>query len=94
MTKVNGKVIHSPGIGRSTTGHSITVVKTSTAILRWLHQLILQFDNQLSEICQAFDLDQNDALFGVRFGDVRLEVIEKRSGTILLTFPDLFSFTG
>jgi hypothetical protein len=93
MTKVNGKIFHSPGIGRATSGHSIIVAKTTNEILRWVHQITLHFDNKLIEICNAFEFEANTATFNLRFGDVTLEVVETKSNKVLLTYPYLFDFT-
>jgi len=93
MTKVNGKIFHSPGIGRATSGHSIIVTKSKNEILRWLHQLTVHFDSRLNEICNPFGFEVNTATFNLRFGDVTLEVVETKSNIILLTYPYIFNFT-
>lgn len=92
MTKVNGKIFHSPGIGRATSGHSIIVIKTTNEILRWLHQLTVHFDNRLIDICSYFGFEPDTAIFKLRFGNITLEIVESKSGQILLTYPYLFIF--
>lgn len=92
MTKVNNKVYRSKGIGRASSGHSILVTKTAIGILRWIHKLESHFQTKKDEIANEFNFDKNKVEYKIRFGDVTLEVIEKRSNTILLTYPYLFKF--
>lgn len=92
MTKVNDKVYHSQGIGRATSGHSVLVTKQTSEISRWVHQLNTHFKERLDEICSNFNLDKTQSVFRLQFGNVTLELIEKKSNTILLTYPYLFNF--
>lgn len=92
MTKIRDKVYHSPGIGRSTSGHSVIVVKTSNEIIRWIHQLKKQFESKSNLICSAFGLKENDAFFRLVFGRETLEVIDNKSKLSILTYPNLFEF--
>ena len=94
MTPVNGKVFHSPGIGRTTSGHSMLVTKMSGEILRWLFDVTEQFESRLNEICQAYNFEPDKVNFGLRFGNITLEAIEKKSNTILLTYPYRFNFNN
>lgn len=93
MTKVNGKIFRSPGIGRTTSGHSILVTMTANEISRWLHKITEHFDNKLNEICNTFGFEPSTAIFKLRFGDLTLEIVETKSNKILLTYPYLFNFT-
>jgi len=92
MTKVNNKIYHSQGIGRVTSGHSIFVTKQANEISRWVNQLNTHFMERLDEICSGLKLDKTQAVFRLQFGKVTLELIEKKSNTILLTYPYLFNF--
>lgn len=93
MTKVNNKIIHSPGLGRATSGHSILVVKTCNEILRWLHTLGEHFKLHLLDICTAFEVDPVMANFQLIFGNPTLMVVESNSKKIILTYPQIFNFT-
>lgn len=93
MTKVNGKIIHSPGVGRSGSGHSMMVTKTTNAILRWIYSINDQFTKYGDNICEYFNLDPNKTHFKVQFGNSTLDVIDSASKTLLLSFPDTFQIT-
>jgi hypothetical protein len=90
MTKVNGKVIHSPGIGRTTSGHSLNVSKTSMEIIRWIYSIKIQFSQYGEDICRLFGLSPHETQFIVQFGNPTLSVVDKRTKTKVLTFPNLF----
>jgi hypothetical protein len=92
MTKVNGKIIHSPGVGRMTSGHSILVTKTCNEILRWLHRLNEHFENNFLGICNAFNVIPENSNFKVAFGDSTLELIEANSKSTILKYPYIFNF--
>ena len=91
MTKVNGKIIRSPGIGRATSGHSVLVVKTANEILRWINTLTKHFSTYRLEICKHYKLNPSKAVFKVQFGKTTLEVIDLATGTSILTFPHIFN---
>lgn len=92
MTKVNGKTIHSPGIGRMSSGHSIIVVRTCDDILRWLYKLIEEFENNLDAICKSYNLIPAASYFKLRFGNPTIELFELNSNTSLLMYPYIFNF--
>jgi hypothetical protein len=93
MTKVNGKIIQSPGVGRSCSGHGMKVTQTSNELLRWLYQVSQQFDKRFDEICKEFGFDPSVTKFGLRFGPKYLEVFDKYTNSkSILTFPELFTF--
>lgn len=92
MTKVNGKIVHSPGIGRMTSGHSIIVTKTCDEILRWLYNLNDAFDNNLDPICKMYNLNPEVSNFKLRLGDPTIELFEQNSDTSLLFYPYIFNF--
>lgn len=92
MTKVNGKVFHSPGIGRTTSGHSLEVTMQADKIQSWIFEIKGQFQELREQICREFKLIPEISEFKLRFGDVSLEVIEVRTGVILLAYPQVFAF--
>lgn len=91
MTKVNGKIIHSPGIGRTTSGHSLLVTILADNIMTWLFKINQQFKEIRLEICIEFNL-RADADFKLRFGETALEIYEVKSKIIILTYPSYFDF--
>lgn len=93
MTKANGKIFHSPGIGRTTSGHSLEVTLLVDKIQRWVFEMKNQFESKRREICESFKLDSAACVFKLRFGEATLEVFEMNSKTVLLTFPEIFEFS-
>lgn len=89
MTKIKGVVYRSPGIGRTTSGHSLVNSKTSSEILRWVYKLKEQVVESYSILCKYLGIEDNVAEFKVRFGQTTLELYEKGSNEILVTFPDI-----
>lgn len=88
FTAVRGVTYFSPGVGRSTSGHSSLVVKTAGEIMRWLHLITEQFMEYHDQICSHLNLSENQANFKLHFGSRTIEIIETTSKTILLTYRD------
>lgn len=92
LTKVKDVVYHSPGVGRSTTGRSLSVTLTTDKIMRWVFKVKEQLNDSYDEICRAFGIDTHQADFKMMIGDKTFELIELSSKSSLLEFPELFSF--
>lgn len=92
MTKVNGKIVHSRGIGRATSGHNVIIVKRVMETMRWINMTSTQFSKYGREICDGFGLDHSKAQFVVQFGDTTMEIIEQTTKKVLLSFPKIFHF--
>jgi hypothetical protein len=92
LTKVNGKIIRSPGIGRMTSGHSVLVAKTCNEILRWLHTVTNHFEKYYINICTFYGLNENKVDFKLVFGNTTLELIEAKTKKRILTYPHIFNF--
>lgn len=93
FTKVNGKIISSPGIGRTTSGHSMLVVKTHNEILRWLFVLTEHFEKYYEGICEAFEVNPDNARYKLAFGIGTLELFEETTKKTILTYPNIFNVT-
>jgi hypothetical protein len=91
FTKVNGKIVSSPGVGRTTSGHSMLVVKTHNEILRWLFTLNEHFEKYYREICEAFEINPDNAKYKLAFGEGTLELIEVTTKISILTYPNIFN---
>lgn len=93
FTKVNGKIIGSPGVGRTTSGHSMLVVNTRNEVLRWLFTLNKHFEENYDDICGAFDIDPKEAEFKLTFGEETLDLVETITNKTLLSFPNIFNIS-
>jgi hypothetical protein len=93
FTKVNGKIIGSPGVGRMTSGHSMLVVKTCNEVLRWLYTLNEHFEKYYKEICESFEINPDDARYKLTFGGETLNLIETTTKKTILTYPNIFNVT-
>jgi len=94
MTKIRDSVYHSPGCGRTTSGHSMIVIKSLNEILRWIHTIQNQFENNIQEIIGAFNLKIEKTKFCLRIGMMTLEIFEINTETVLLEYPSIFQFTS
>lgn len=92
LNKVNGKIFHSPGIGRTTSGHSLQVVRTANEIHRWLHSAKEHFESYGKEIANVYGIDPEMASFRLRFGEVTLEIYDESTYQQILEFPNVFQF--
>lgn len=92
LTKIRDTVYHSPGIGRTTSGHSLYVVNTANYISRWLFKITEQFKSKSEIICKIFKLNETNAKFRISLNTDSLDVIEANSGTRLLSYPNHFTF--
>jgi hypothetical protein len=93
MTKVNGKIIHSPGIGRMSSGHSMIASKTANEIIHWIYSIKKQFSQYGEEICNSLGLSPTETNFKVRLGNPTLDVIDENTKTKILSFPETFHIT-
>jgi hypothetical protein len=93
MTEINGKVIHSTGIGRSTTGHSMIVMKTANELLRWVHNISLICRDQFEQLAILFDLDPVKTILKLVFTDT-IDIIDQYSGKKIVSFPDYLQLGG
>lgn len=89
MTKVKGVVYHNPGIGRMTSGHSMTVSKSAMDLSRWIHGLKGQIESLKEELAEYLKITLDEIEFRIRFGEKTLELIEISSRTILVEFPQI-----
>lgn len=91
MTKVRGKVYHNPGVGRSTTGHSIVVLMQVDKVIRWVHEVSEQLKDHYSNICEFLKVDSNKAQFKLRLGLNSYKIVEEKTNQTVLTFPDIIN---
>lgn len=87
MTKVGDKIYVSPGIGRTTSGHSSLVVMQSHNIIRWVGYLTKCFETHWDKACDALGIP-SDCDLKLIIGDVTLEIIERKSLKTILVFPN------
>ena len=90
FTVVGDAVYHSPGLGRTVSGHSIGVVRQVSAIRRWLHEIGKQFRERASEICASFNLDSCKTRFQLVVVNERPVIRDAHSNTILIVYPQVF----
>jgi hypothetical protein len=86
MTKVFDKVIHSPGIGRMSSGHSIQSVMTADSICRWIGKFQEDVENFGDIIIEHFEFEKLPK-YRVRVGQKTFEIYEEKSNCTVLEFP-------
>ncbi len=91
MTKIRGKIFHSPGIGRSTSRHSMLVTKQTIEVYRWLRSMEEQFKTHWPWVCYMCNFNPENTFFKLRFGKTTLEIYESTTGQKLLTYPELLA---
>lgn len=93
MTEVNGKVIHSPGIGRSTSGYSMVVMKTGNELIRWMHHVTTTCNEQFEQLANTFGLDRKNTKLKLLFSE-SIDIVDIHSRQNLVSFPNSLSLTG
>jgi hypothetical protein len=93
MTEVRDKVYHSEGVGRTTSGHSVLVLNKLNEIWRWLHKVNEQFSSFHDQVCNYLKIKESEAEFKLVFGQRTLEIIEKTTNELILTYPDILNLT-
>ena len=88
MTPVIGAIYRNPGIGRTSSGHSVLVVKMMGEIMRWLWEMVDVFEKSYEEICSVVQLDPMYTDFVLRIGEHTFEIIDSRSRKIIITYPE------
>jgi len=90
MTKVRDKVYFSPGAGRMSSGHGVSVITLQGNIIRWLYKIDLQIVDSIDEICNYLNTKKEKIEFVIRFGEETLELFEISSKMKLLTYDEEF----
>ncbi len=93
MTKIRDQVYINPGVGRTTSGHSMLVVTQADETVRWLYTISEQFEKHYSLICTALNFNEAAVKFQLRIGESTFEIIETDSDWVLLTFPETVNVT-
>lgn len=88
MTKVRDVVYHNPGIGRTTSGHSMSVIQSTNNILRWIYKINKQIDDSINELCEYLNINSERAIFKIRIRDT-MELIELTSNIKILDYPQI-----
>jgi hypothetical protein len=88
MTKIRNTIYQNPGIGRTTSGHSMEVSSTTIDIMRWINELNKQLSESKNELCKYLNLDSENVEFKIRINK-RLELYEKTSNLFILKFPEI-----
>ena len=89
MTQIGDAVYHNPGIGRSTSGHSLIVVKYCDQVVRWLKNIeneILEYKDLLCNLLSIPDI----TTIKIEVHETGLLIIESISKYSLLKFPEIF----
>ncbi len=92
LTKIRDAVYNSPGIGRTTSGHSILVVDKVNSIIRWLFKITEQFSSNAEIICDIFKLNRENSKFKIEFNSSTIDIIEVNSRKRLISYPNLYTF--
>jgi hypothetical protein len=87
MTEIDNTVYLSPGVGRSTSGHSTTVVTTNIDVLRWVYGLEKQLEELYELICKHLKISSDTAQFEIRFYN-EIKLVETTNNIILLEYPN------
>lgn len=88
LTKIRDKVFRSPGIGRSTSKHSILVTDQMVLIYRWLTRMKEQFSEHWPWVCFRINVDPDKAFFRLKIGQHNIEIYESTSNKHILTYPE------
>lgn len=89
ITKIKEVIYHNPGIGRMTSGHSITVSKSAMDLSRWIHSLKEQIESMKEELAEYLKTTHDEIEFRIIFGNKTLELVEISSKTMLVEFPQI-----
>ncbi|MFT6922985.1 MAG: hypothetical protein ACJA1C_001993 [Crocinitomicaceae bacterium] len=89
MYKIGGVTYGSPGIGRTTSGHSTLVIKQHGEIIRWVHYVQNIFNSNEDEINKTFNFfEPNFQLAMTEFG---FSIVEHRTKQIVISYPNIFT---
>jgi len=83
--KIKDVIYHSPGIGRTTSGHSMAVSTTTMHIMRWLKNM----EKQLSNYKNFTSVSDENINFKLRIKD-KIEIYEANSNSKIIEFPQIF----
>jgi hypothetical protein len=92
MTSIRGKMYVNPGLGRTTSGHNVRIVRHRDARLDWIDTITIFIDEHYSGICHWLQLDATSTNFRLRFGNKDLEIYDQTSGKILVAYPNILTF--
>jgi hypothetical protein len=92
LIKIRENVYMSPGLGRSSSGHSMMVVTEVGEVQRWLNTITNQFKTNISQICDYFKIQENMARFFLTIGEKHYAIYEKNLGIQIIQYPAIFDF--
>lgn len=90
ITQIGESLYRNPGVGRTTSGHSLSVVKSCNAFIRWLLSVSEQVSKYHNEILEFLMLKSSNAEFKIRIS-ITIELFEVNSNKLILTYPELFN---
>tara|TARA_R110001583_G_scaffold190362_1_gene354543 strand:+ start:3025 stop:3939 length:915 start_codon:yes stop_codon:yes gene_type:complete len=88
MRKIRDKVYIGPGLGRTTSGHSLVVVQEANKIMRWLNTIIKQIEESRIEVSQYLKIDNENLALRIIIGEKGFELIEENINLKLLSYPE------
>ncbi len=91
FTKIKGQMYQSPGIGRSTSGHSLLVVNNTNSMLRWLQIIKTQFQMHFMGICNHLNVPPEQVEFKLISIAGRLVIFESVTKSVLFEFPNILN---
>lgn len=88
-TNIRGEVYINPGLGRTTSGHSMQVSMHALDIVRWINKINKQFEVHSSQIAKSLNIGISEPEFYLKFNST-FEICERKSGSIVISYPNIF----
>lgn len=92
LTRVGDKVYSSPGVGRTTSGHSLMTITQANRIMQWIFTLQEQFAKYSKEMIEAFNLPKKP-LHPKLIMDEKggMQVIDKKTKYVYMEYLRIFN---
>lgn len=88
-TNIRGKVYLNPGLGRTTSGHSLQVSMQALDIVKWVYKITKQFEMHSDQIIESLNLEKTTVKFFLKFTST-FEIRESQYNKAIISYPNVF----
>lgn len=89
FTNVRDQVYVNPGIGRTTSGHSLKVTMLVNDLQRWLYEITKQIRQHYVQLCEFLKVSPENASLRLIIDDSNTRIIETSTNTCVVKYRDL-----
>lgn len=83
---IDGTMYFAPGVGRTTSGHSLLAVQQRNSVINWINNSVIELNNRLVEIISTHQLAEPRIHLAIT--EYGLSIVDYTSGIVLSVYPN------